>query len=90
MRDGVLQQVVIEISDTGIGIAAENLPRLGEAFFTTKPVGKGTGLGLAICHRIVQEHKGSLDILSEVNHGTTIRVVLPVSFEVGGDFLDES
>jgi signal transduction histidine kinase len=89
-RTDALPMVVIEIADTGIGIAAENLPRLGEAFFTTKPVGKGTGLGLAICHRIVQEHKGSLDILSEVNHGTTIRVVLPVRSEAGGGFLDES
>ena len=89
-RTDALPMAVIEIADTGIGIAAENLPRLGKAFFTTKPVGKGTGLGLAICHRIVQEHKGSLDILSEVNQGTTVRVVLPVRFEAGGGFLDES
>ena len=89
-RTIALPMAVIEIADTGIGIAAENLPRLGKAFFTTKSVGKGTGLGLAICHRIVQEHKGSLDILSEVNHGTTVRVVLPVRFEAGGGFLDES
>jgi len=74
-------QVVIEIIDTGTGIAEENLPRLGESFFTTKSIGKGTGLGLAICHRIVQEHKGSLDIRSKLNQGTTVRVVLPVQHE---------
>jgi PAS domain S-box-containing protein len=69
----------IEFADTGIGIAEEDLPKVTEPFFTTKPEGKGTGLGLAICKRIVQEHKGEFDITSEAGKGTTVRVTLPVS-----------
>jgi two-component system, LuxR family, sensor kinase FixL len=70
--------VVIEVTDTGVGIAAENLPRVMDPFFTTKEEGKGTGLGLAICKRIVQEHKGSIQIDSCVGKGTTIRISIPV------------
>lgn len=71
--------VAIEIVDVGGGIAPENLARVLEPFFTTKPEGKGTGLGLAICRRLVNEHHGTLDLASEVNRGTTVRVVLPVA-----------
>jgi PAS domain S-box-containing protein len=70
--------VALEFADTGVGIPPEALPRVAEPFFTTKPEGKGTGLGLAICRRIVQEHHGAIEILSEVGKGTTVRVVLPV------------
>jgi signal transduction histidine kinase len=70
--------VVVEVSDTGIGIAPEVLARVFEPFFTTKEEGKGTGLGLAICRRIVQGHRGTLQIESEVGRGTTVRVTLPV------------
>jgi signal transduction histidine kinase len=70
--------VVVEVSDTGIGIAPELLVRVFEPFFTTKEEGKGTGLGLAICRRIVQGHRGTLQIESEVGRGTTVRVTLPV------------
>ena len=69
--------VVIEVSDTGIGIPPEHLARVTEPFFTTKEEGKGTGLGLAICKRIVQEHGGSLAVESTVGHGTTVRIELP-------------
>jgi signal transduction histidine kinase len=72
-------QVVIEIIDTGVGIALENLSKVTEPFFTTKPEGKGTGLGLSICRRIVQEHNGSLNIRSEVGRGTTVSIALPIS-----------
>jgi signal transduction histidine kinase len=73
--------VVIEIADTGVGIPPEILPRVMEAFFTTKPEGKGTGLGLSICRRIVQGHKGTFEITSScgIPKGTTIRIVLPTS-----------
>ena len=71
--------IVIEITDTGTGIAPEVLPHILEPFFTTKPQGRGTGLGLPICRRIVQEHNGKLEIQSEVGLGTTIRIVLPAS-----------
>jgi signal transduction histidine kinase len=71
--------VVIEVADTGVGIAAHDLPHVMEPFFTTKQEGKGTGLGLAICRRIVQEHHGTMEFASEVNRGTTVRIVLPVA-----------
>ncbi len=71
--------VVIEFSDTGIGIAEEDLPKLWEAFFTTKQEGKGTGLGLPICRRTVEEHRGTIDIESCLGKGTTVRIMLPAT-----------
>jgi signal transduction histidine kinase len=68
---------VIEVTDTGCGIAPENLERIFDPFFTTKPVGVGTGLGLPICHRIVSEFGGAMEVDSEVDRGTTFRVLLP-------------
>jgi signal transduction histidine kinase len=68
---------VIEVTDTGCGIAPENLERIFDPFFTTKPVGVGTGLGLPICHRIVSEFGGAMEVESEVGRGTTFRVLLP-------------
>lgn len=70
-------QVVIEFVDTGAGIKPEHMPRLWESFFTTKPEGKGTGLGLPICRRIIEEHRGTIEIESEVGVGTTVRMTLP-------------
>jgi signal transduction histidine kinase len=70
--------VALEFSDTGAGIAAQHLDRVMEPFFSTKEEGKGTGLGLAICRRIVQEHQGTIQLISEVGKGTTVRIVLPV------------
>ena len=70
-------QGVIEVIDTGCGIAPENLERIFDPFFTTKPVGLGTGLGLTICHRIVSEFGGAMEVESEVDRGTTFRVLLP-------------
>jgi signal transduction histidine kinase len=70
--------VVVEVADTGVGIAPDHLPRVTDPFFTTKEEGKGTGLGLAICKRIAHEHHGTLEIESEVGRGTTVRVTLPV------------
>ncbi|MBN9519078.1 PAS domain S-box protein [bacterium] len=80
--------VALEFADTGTGIPPENLSRIMEPFFTTKEAGRGTGLGLAICRRIVQEHRGTLDITSEVGRGTTVRVTLPVHTGAGGAHLD--
>jgi CheY-like chemotaxis protein len=71
--------VVVEISDTGMGIAPESLGRVFEAFFTTKAVGSGTGLGLAICQRIVTDLGGQLTVTSQLGQGTCFRVVLPVA-----------
>jgi PAS domain S-box-containing protein len=71
--------VVVEIADTGCGIAPEALPRVFDPFFTTKPMGVGTGLGLAICHSIVTGLGGSISLESAVGQGTTARITLPPS-----------
>lgn len=81
--------VVIEVVDTGSGIAPEHLPHVLEPFFTTKAEGKGTGLGLAICRRVVQEHHGTLELTSAVGQGTTVCIVLPVAAVDNGAHLRE-
>lgn len=70
-------RAVVEISDTGSGIAPDDLARIFDAFFTTKPVGLGLGLGLAISGRIIESFGGAITVASEVGRGTTFRVVLP-------------
>ncbi|MBI3606715.1 MAG: PAS domain S-box protein [Nitrospirae bacterium] len=70
--------VVVEVEDTGSGIAPEHLKKIFDPFFTTKPVGKGTGLGLSISYGIVQKHGGTIEVDSEVGRGTQFRVVLPL------------
>ncbi|HZH17821.1 MAG TPA: ATP-binding protein [Archangium sp.] len=72
-------KVVVEIRDTGHGIAPENLQRIFEPFFTTRPVGVGTGLGLAICHSLIIAMRGELTVESTVGQGTCFRVVLPTT-----------
>ncbi len=71
-------RVVIEIQDSGIGIASENLSKVFEPFFTTKEVGKGTGLGLAVCYGIITEHGGRLAVRSNIGVGTTFTIYLPI------------
>jgi two-component system NtrC family sensor kinase len=79
IRTGVEgDHVWITVSDTGSGIAKENLSRIFDPFFTTKPVGKGTGLGLSLSYGIVQKHHGRIEVESEVGKGTTFRVTLPI------------
>ncbi len=75
--------VVVEVSDTGFGIAPENVPKIFEPFFTTKEVGKGTGLGLAVCYGILTEHGGSLDVQSTLGVGTTFTISLPALSDDG-------
>ena len=70
--------ICVEIEDTGKGIPENNIPRLFEPFFTTKPVGTGTGLGLSIGYDIVNKHKGSIEVKSEVGEGTTFTIRLPL------------
>ncbi len=69
--------VVVEVGDSGTGIAPEVLPRIFDAFFTTKPIGIGTGLGLAICHRILTALNGRVEVKSQIGKGSTFRVLLP-------------
>ncbi len=74
-------RVVIEVEDTGSGIAQEDMSKVFEPFFTTKEVGKGTGLGLAVCYGIISEHGGRISVRSTVGKGTTFSIFLPVTVE---------
>lgn len=76
-RDDQGDGVRIQVSDTGCGIAAEDLPHVFEPFFTTKSEGKGVGLGLAVVYGIVQRHHGQVDVDTEPGKGTTFTVRLP-------------
>ncbi|RJP25091.1 MAG: PAS domain S-box protein [Candidatus Abyssobacteria bacterium SURF_5] len=69
------KRVILRIADRGCGISPENLPRVIEPFFSTKP--GGVGLGLSISRKIVRAHKGSMIIRSKKNRGTTVRISLP-------------
>jgi two-component system NtrC family sensor kinase len=70
------QKIEIRVSDTGCGIAPENLPKIFDPFFSTKGP-KGTGLGLAVAWGIVEKHNGRIEVESEVGKGTTFRILLP-------------
>jgi signal transduction histidine kinase len=82
---GTAEVVVLEVSDTGVGIAAEEVEKVFRPFYSTKPT--GTGLGLALTARIVAAHEGVVQVESEPGRGTTVRVVLPaaVSVETASD-----
>jgi len=69
----------IKVIDNGVGIEKENLPHIFDPFFTTKPVGTGTGLGLSLCFRIIERHRGSIQVESEAGNGTTFIIRLPIS-----------
>jgi PAS domain S-box-containing protein len=76
-EDGI-PYVQVSFKDTGVGIPEENLEKIIEPFFSTKPVGKGTGLGLSLCFGIIESHGGRLDINSRVGEGTEMRIIIPV------------
>jgi len=71
--------VRLSVQDHGCGIAPEVMPQIFDPFFTTKEPGKGTGLGLATVFRIAQEHRGWVEVASEMGVGTTFRVFLPLA-----------
>src|SRR4029079_1274677 len=78
------QYVVVAVKDSGHGIAPEVIDRIFEPFFTTKPAGRGTGLGLALVHSVVTEHKGFIDVASELGKGTTFTVWIPRTYDEEG------
>lgn len=77
---GQSEGVVVEVSDTGVGMPARVRARCFEPFFTTKGT-EGTGLGLSVCHGIVERHGGRIEIESWQGQGTTVRVLLPAAEE---------
>lgn len=76
--------VYVSIADTGVGIAAADLGRIFEPFYTTRAVGQGTGLGLSMSYDIITEHGGSIAAESVIGQGSTFRIILPVSSEGPG------
>lgn len=71
--------VCIDVTDTGKGIAEENIKKIFDPFFTTKPVGQGTGLGLSVSYEIIKKHKGEIKVQSEVGKGSTFTVMIPIN-----------
>ncbi len=76
LKKGENSTVLIEIKDEGCGIPEEMLDKLGEPFYTTKE--KGTGLGMMMIYKIIQNHKGSIEVKSKVNVGTIFKITLPI------------
>lgn len=70
--------LMVEVSDSGVGITRKDIKRIYDPFFTTKGVGKGTGLGLSISYGIIQEHAGRIEVQSNPGEGTVFRLSLPV------------
>ncbi len=73
------QGAFLRVSDRGMGITPDALPRIFEPFFTTKDVGQGTGLGLAVAHGIVEEHGGRIEVESKLGEGACFTVWLEVA-----------
>lgn len=71
------EQIQVLVQDNGVGMSEAQQVHIFEPFYTTKDPGKGTGLGLATCFRIIEQHGGEIDVISQVGEGTTFIVLLP-------------
>ncbi len=71
-------EILAEFIDTGTGIKQEDLPKIFEPFFTTKPQGRGTGLGLSVAYGIIEEHRGRIEVESQMGVGTNFKVFFPI------------
>lgn len=80
-KDSNGHSLVAEFKDNGPGVSGENIQRVFEPFFSTKPPGKGTGLGLALCNRVVQDHHGEITLKSEPGSGATVTIRMPADTE---------
>jgi K+-sensing histidine kinase KdpD len=76
--------VAIEVTDTGHGIPSDKLSMIFEPFYSSKEIGKGTGLGLSICKKIIDEHNGLIKVESELDKGTSFKLLLPYQSEEEG------
>jgi len=85
INESLKNTVRIDITDTGVGIPKENLGKLFTPFFTTKEKGKGVGLGLPVVHGIIERHKGKIEVISEVNRGTTFTIYMEAMDGKEGD-----
>ncbi|WP_438350902.1 sensor histidine kinase [Paenibacillus sp. FA6] len=75
------EQVEVDVQDNGLGISEEHLNRVRDRFFQVNPLNGGTGLGLAISQQLVEQHQGTMEILSSLGEGTIVRVMLPLVAE---------
>jgi signal transduction histidine kinase len=77
LQRDVDKRVLIEFSDTGMGIPEDHLHRIFDPFFTTKEPGQGTGLGLSVVHSIIKRYQGNISVHSKVGEGTSFLIELP-------------
>jgi signal transduction histidine kinase len=71
--------VRVNVRDTGRGISPEHLPRIFDPFFTTKGDWAGTGMGLAVVHKTIEDHRGAIQVQSQVGVGTNVGMTFPVN-----------
>ncbi len=79
------ENIIVEVSDTGLGIAQSIMGKIFDPFFTTKAVGKGTGLGLSLTYSMVKDNGGDITVRSKVGEGTKFVITLPVKGVSGAE-----
>jgi signal transduction histidine kinase len=78
-------QLLIEVTDNGMGMTSKTVKQIFDPFFTTKRARGGTGLGLAISYRIIEEHGGTITVASQPGEGTTFKITIPIESDGGGE-----